>query len=93
MRKILNGIENAAAQLQKLGKRASDEISDRLEEFRPVRDKASADTASAPREDPATPFDEIDSKVESQLNRIRSAQQTSGAFSDYIAEKFSKKDP
>lgn len=93
MRKILNGIEHAATRLQKLGEKAADEISERLEELRPVRDKASADAASTPHEESPTPFDDIDSSVESQLNHIRSAQQTPGAFSDYIAEKFGKKEP
>lgn len=91
MRNILNGIENAAARLQKLGEKAAGEISERLEDLKTVRDKANE--ASAPHEETPTPFDEIDSTVESQLNRIRSAQQTPGAFSDYIAEKFGKKEP
>lgn len=91
MRNILNGIENAAARLQKLGEKAASEISERLEDLKTVRDKANE--ASAPHEETPTPFDEIDSTVESQLNRIRSAQQTPGAFSDYIAEKFGKKEP
>lgn len=46
---------------------------------------------AAPEKTPSA-FDQIDADVEAQLNQIRSAQQTPGAFSDYIARKFGKKD-
>lgn len=41
-------------------------------------------------EKPLTVEEEINLDVEAQLAKIRSAQQTPGAFSDYIAKKFSK---
>ena len=42
-------------------------------------------------EKPLTVQEEIDLDVEAQMAKIRSAQQTPGAFSDYIAQKFGKK--
>ena len=41
-------------------------------------------------EKPLTVQEEIDLDVEAQMAKIRSAQQTPGAFSDYIAKKFGK---
>ena len=136
MRKFLDEVEQNAAKLQELGKKAVQNAAERIDELRPavregadkvidgakdVFDKAgdgierameeakaalgrALDSLSADDEIPVPPTGEvpeapaepltaqqqIDLEVESQVAQIRSAQQTPGAFSDYIAKKFGK---
>ena len=47
-------------------------------------------TAEEEVQKPLTFGEALDQEVESQVSAIRSAQQTPGAFSDYIAKKFGK---
>lgn len=82
-----DGIEHAIEEARDALARAIDSLSAAEETPAPETE----DVPAAP-EKPLTPFDEIDSDVEAQLKQIRSAQQTPGAFSDYIARKFGKKD-
>ena len=57
----------------------------------PESEPASSEEASAAEPPkPASVEEEIDLDVEAQLAKIRSAQNTPGAFSDYIAQKFGK---
>ena len=108
MRNILNNLEDAAAKLQDMGKKAVEDVKDTFDQVGDDIDKAVADaktalgraidsltpdepapTEPAP-EKPRTLDDELEQDVTAQLNTIRSAQQTPGAFSDYIANKFGK---
>lgn len=82
-----DSIEHAIEEAKNALTRAIDSLSVTDE----IPDPEIEDVPAAP-EKPLTPFEEIDADVEAQLNQIRSAQQTPGAFSDYISRKFGKKD-
>ncbi len=76
---------------------AKDALADAIERLTPVdaipetpTENAQAEEAEQPEEKPLTAREEIDQDVAAQLNQIRAAQQTPGAFSDYIAKKYGK---
>ena len=59
-----------------------------------VQPSSGEDAPEAPAEEeaPRTVKEQLDLDVEEQLEKIRSAQRSPGAFSNYIAEKYGKKD-
>lgn len=83
----LDGIEHTIAEAKDAFSRAIDSMSATAK----AAGSESDEVSDAPQ-NPQTPFEEIDSVVEAQLDSIRSARQTPGAFSDYIAKKFGKTD-
>ena len=112
MRKIMDNLEDAAAKLQDMGKKAADQAKDAfgkvggniehaMDEAKEALERALDSLTSeeavpceftaeenAPK--PPTFEEKLDQEVESQVNAIRTASQTPGAFSDYIAKKFGK---
>lgn len=53
-------------------------------------DEAPSEPVPEAPEKPLTFEEKLDQEISSQVNAIRAAQQTPGAFSDYISKKFGK---
>lgn len=90
-------VDNAKEAFDKVGdniERAVDEAKeaiDRAIDNLTAADEAPAESAAEEAaEKPLTFEEKLDQEVGSQVNAIRAAQQTPGAFSDYIAKKFGK---
>ena len=81
--KVGDNIERAMDEAKEALERAIDQLT--AEEAIPVEPDA-----EATEEKPLTFEEKLDQQVCAQVDAIRSAQHTPGAFSDYISKKFGK---